>query len=237
MKLMVTLLVKAATECVSGVDNLFASGKDKDPKTFPDYGQYVPKHEFQAFMYVLPFLWADEEFWYRDPRTLPWEVMMPFVTKVNALRAMLMHVLYMVLDETMWGWRPKTSVTGGFPNITHEPRKPVDLGAMARNAVEAITGIMVFQDPVADLTSQRLKNYMQEDNVLHTPEGAGPEGGRLPVHVAEVLRQVDGSRLQKGGWVCGDAWFGSVTSVVELMIRKGVYSSECCQALLYSLHC
>merc|ERR1712086_736232 len=53
-------------------------------------------------MYVLPYLWADEEFWYRDPRTLPWEVMMPFVTKVNALRAMLMYVLYMVLDETMW---------------------------------------------------------------------------------------------------------------------------------------
>ena len=117
------------------------------------------------------------------------------------------------------------TVTGGLPNITHEPRKPVDLGAMARNAVEAITGIMIFQDPVADLTSQRLKEHMQEDNVLHTPHGAGPEGGRLPVHVAEVLRQVEGARLNKGGWVCGDAWFGSVTSVVELMIRKGVHSS------------
>ena len=69
---------------------------------------------------------------------------MPFVTKVNDLCALLMSVSFMVLNETMWGWRPKTSVTGGFPNITHEPIKPVDLGAMARNAVEAITGIMVF---------------------------------------------------------------------------------------------
>ena len=43
---MMTLLVKAATECVSGVDNLFGNGNNKDPKAYPDYGQYVPKHEF-----------------------------------------------------------------------------------------------------------------------------------------------------------------------------------------------
>ena len=224
---MVTLLVKAATECVSGVENLFANGDGKDPKTFPDYGQYVPKHEFQAFLHVLPFLWADEKYWYRDPRTLPWEVIMPFITEINDRRAQFMNVLFLVLDKSMWGWRPKTSVTGGFPNITFEPRKPVDLGAMVRNAVEAITGIMVFQDPVADLTSQRLKKHMQDDNVLHTPHGAGAEGGRLPVHVAEVLRQVEGSRLKEGGWVCGDAWFGSVMTAVELMIRMKVHSSEC----------
>ena len=100
---MITLLVKAATECVSGVDNLFANGHGKDPKAFPDYGQYCPKHEFQAFMHVLPYLWADEKYWYRDPRTLPWEVMMPFITEVNDRRAQLMNVVFLVLDETMWG--------------------------------------------------------------------------------------------------------------------------------------
>ena len=98
---------------------------------------------------------------------------------------------------------------------------------MARNAVEAIPGILVFKDPVADLTSQLPKEHMQEDNVLHTPHGAGPKGGRLLVHVTEVLRRVEGSHLKKGGWVCGDTWFGSVTSVAELMIRKSVHSSEC----------
>ena len=103
----------------------------------------------------------------------------------------------------------------------------MDLGAMVRNAVEAITGIMVFQDPVANITSQQLKKYMQDDNALHTPHGAGPEGGRLPVHVAEDLRQVEGSCLKESGWVCGDAWFGSVMSVVELMVRRKVHSSEC----------
>ena len=75
---MVTLLVKAAMECVSGVDKVFANGNNKDPKAYPDYKQYVPKHEFQAFMHVLPYLWADEQYWYRGPRTLPCEVIMPF---------------------------------------------------------------------------------------------------------------------------------------------------------------
>ena len=56
MKLVVTLLVKAVAECVSGVDNLFANRNNKDPTTYPDSGQYVPKHEFQAFMHVLPYL-------------------------------------------------------------------------------------------------------------------------------------------------------------------------------------
>ena len=153
----------------------------------------MPKHEFQAFVHVLPYLWADAQYWYRDPHTLLWEVIMPFVAKINDLCALLMIVLFMVLNETMWGWRPKTSVTGGFPKITHEPRKPVDLGAMAHNAVEAITGIMVFQDLVANLTSQQLKEHMQDDTILPTLHRAGPEGGRLSVHVTEVLHQVEGS--------------------------------------------
>ena len=146
---------------------------------------------------------------------------MPFIEGINGKRRELLNVLLMVLDETMWGWRPKTSATGGLPNITYEPRKPVDLGAMVRNAVEGVTGIMAFQDPVADLTSQRLKAYMQTDNVLHLPGG-----GVLPVHVAETLRQAEGGNIMKHGWLGGDAWFGSTACVVELMIRLKVYSSK-----------
>ena len=37
---------------------------------------------------------------------------------------------FLVLDETMIGFRPNTSKMGGLPNITHEPRMPVDLGTM-----------------------------------------------------------------------------------------------------------
>ena len=112
----------------------------------------MPKYEFQVCIHMLLYLRADKQYWYRGPRTLPWEVIMPFITKINGLRLLLMIVSFMVLDKTMWGWRPKTFVTSGFPNISHKPRKLADLGAKAHSAVEAITGTMVFQDPVAYLT-------------------------------------------------------------------------------------
>ena len=122
----------------------------------------------------------------------------------------------------MYGFRPKTSPYGDFPNITFEPWKPCNLGAMVRNGLDAITGMFAFRDLVEDITSQRLKKFMQTDNMMHTPGG-----GDLPGATAEVLWQVKGSGLVKGGWVCGDAWFGSVVSAIELKIRLGVYSSEC----------
>ena len=92
---------------------------------------------------------------------------------------------------------------------------------MIRNAIECMTGMFSFQDPVEDLVSQRLKDFLQDDTDLHLPGG-----GDLPIHTAEVLRQVEGAGLIIGGWVCGDAWFGSIMSAVELRIRKGIYSSE-----------
>ena len=35
-------------------------------------------------------------------------------------------------------------------------------------------------------------------------------------HVAEVLRQCEGAQLVDGGWVAGNAWFGSIPAVVEV---------------------
>ena len=110
----------------------------------------------------------------------------------------------------------------GMPNITYKSRKPVNLGACARNAVDALTGIMCFQDPITDLTSQRLKEFMQTNNILHMPGG-----GILPVHVAETLRQAIGGNTMRHGWRWSDVWFGSVTCCVELMVWLGIYSSKC----------
>jgi len=38
-----------------------------------------------------------------------------------------------------------------------------------------------------------------------------------------VLRQLEGSYVQPGGWVGGDAWFGSVQAAVECKRRHDVY--------------
>jgi hypothetical protein len=38
----------------------------------------------------------------------------------------------------------------------------------------------------------------------------------IPVHVAEVLRQVSRSEVPEGGWTGGDAWFGSIACCVTV---------------------
>ena len=106
---------------------------------------------------------------------------------------MVFLVLYLVLDETMSGFRQKTSPCGGYPNIIYEP-KPCKIGAMIRNAVEYIIGMFAFQDPFVDLNNQRLKDHMQEYTDLHLLGGDD-----MPMHGLEVLRQTKGTCLLEGG--------------------------------------
>ena len=44
-----------------------------------------------------------------------------------------------------------------------------------------------------------------------------PKGEDISYHTAEVLRQAENANVVEGGWVGGDAWFGSIESCVELM--------------------
>ena len=63
----------------------------------------------------------------------------------------------LVLDKSMSGWKPKTSKRGGLPNITYEPRKPVDMGTMLRDSAECVAGIIMHVDPVMCLEKQKQK--------------------------------------------------------------------------------
>jgi hypothetical protein len=47
----------------------------------------------------------------------------------------------------------------------------------------------------------------------------------MPIHTAEVLHQVEQANVVEGGWVEGDAWFGSVAMAVEVYKRKKVFST------------
>ena len=86
---------------------------------------------------------------------------MPFVDEYNAVRAKLTEVTYLVLNESMCGWRPKTSATGGLPNITFEPRKPKNLGTMVKNGAECITGFMTHHDIVQAPGDQEKKGIYE----------------------------------------------------------------------------
>ena len=64
-----------------------------------------------------------------------------------------------MLDESMSGWRLKTSKLGGLPNYTYKPWKLILLGTMFRNGVECITGLFMHHDPVQGPEKQKMKKY------------------------------------------------------------------------------
>jgi hypothetical protein len=132
----------------------------------------------------------------------------------------------------MSGWRPKTTAYGGLPSITFEPRKPVQLGTEFKNGIECLGGSMAFQDIVMAPELQKTKKYFFVDNYdVNDPSShkirktSLPGNPSIQAHTAEVLRQVSGAGVRPGGWVGGDAWFGSVMTCVEVMQEFDVHST------------
>lgn len=216
LKICVTLMVAATLEVERGIQNLWKQGVGHGFKDNPDFGQYIPQNYFQAFVAGFPHLWSPKEYWYVD--NIPWESFLPLLSAFNGKRRDLVSSTYLVLDESMSAWRPKTSKFGGLPNITYEARKPKPLGTMLNNGVEATTGIMVYQDMVQQKEVQQAKKYNGDPSSMPLKE-------EILQHVGEVLRQCEGANLVEGGWVGGDAWFGSIPAVVELKKKKNVYST------------
>jgi hypothetical protein len=79
-----------------------------------------------------------------------------------------------------------------------------------------MSGVLVFQDVVQAPEIQSKKPYFNEASHL-------PGNPPINAHAAEVLRQVEGAKIPPGGWVGGDAWFGSVLSSVEVKVRFNVF--------------
>jgi hypothetical protein len=111
-------------------------------------------------------------------------------------RRRLITTFLMLVDESMSGWRPKTTKLGGLSNYTLEPRKPVPLGTMFRNGVECITGVLVVQDVVQNPEQKSLKTY-------HGDVSALPDNSTIPAHTAEAICLVGGANIPEGGWVGG----------------------------------
>ncbi len=83
---------------------------------------------------------------------MPWDVFDGFVKQYNEVCTSMTDVCYAILDKSMSGWRPKKSVLGELPNITFEPRKPVNFGTMIK--CECRTGMMVHHDIVKGSVQQ-----------------------------------------------------------------------------------
>jgi hypothetical protein len=126
----------------SGADNLWKSGKASGRRCYADFGHYCLINMFKAFRAAAPFCWSDEEHWYTDKRDISWEMFVPCIKAFKKRRNELLTTNLLVLDESISGWWPKTSKYGGLPNYTLEPHKPVPLGTMFKNGLDAKNGIL-----------------------------------------------------------------------------------------------
>ena len=140
--------VRGKPKVESGIENLWKKGKSKGRRDYPNFGKYMPVNYFKAFVCAAPYCFCDEKYWYEDKRDQPFDVFLPCLEKFNEKRRDLIEVVLLILDESMSGWRPKTSKLGGLPNYTYEPRKSVPLGTMFHNGAECKSGCLVFQDVV-----------------------------------------------------------------------------------------
>jgi len=218
IRLCYTLMIAACSSVETGIEDLFKRGESDTWIPYPDFGQWIDRTEFQVFMAGAAYCWCPEAEWFKEKGTEYWTTFLPCLKDFNDKRRKMLKCVLLMLDESMSGWRPKTSKLGGLPNFTMEPRKPVPIGTMFRNGVECITGIFMYQDVVMAPDHQLEKKYAKAVSSL-------PRKPQLSTHTAEVLRQVENAGVEEGGWVGGDAWFGSVMTLVEVKKRFGVYST------------
>lgn len=127
------LLLAGTEEAEDGTQNLFSSKKHGRSEP-PDFQKYIPRERFKAFLSALPFVWTDEDSWpFFHRNQAQWTHFQPVLDQFNLRRLSVgdgevWKVWTICIDESMSAWCPKTSKTGGLPNITYEPRKPAPLG-------------------------------------------------------------------------------------------------------------
>lgn len=78
-----TLLIAAASEHEVGIENLWKQGKSSSRHNYPDFGQYMPKKYFKAFMAAAPYCWCKEECWYKEKGDKIWDTFTPCLDAYN----------------------------------------------------------------------------------------------------------------------------------------------------------
>jgi hypothetical protein len=109
-----TLMIAAASEIENGAENLWKRGRSGGRHNFPDFRQHMQINHFKAFQSAAPCCWCDKKRWCVDKRDRTWDVFQPCLEKMNSCRANMLTTVLLMLDESMSGWRPKTSKLGVF---------------------------------------------------------------------------------------------------------------------------
>jgi hypothetical protein len=97
----------------------------------PHFEQYMPFSRFKDFRRFLPAIFVDND----KKETDPWYQFSKAIDDFNEIRrSKVVCSQWIVADESMSAWRPRTTALGGLPNISFVIRKPEPLGKL-RNTI------------------------------------------------------------------------------------------------------
>jgi len=116
-----------------GINLWFSSNEDKEPfeSILPSahFEKYMKLYRFKQFRKYVNLIWEDENL----KETDEWWRFQPAVDEFNDIRRIrILSAFWMIVDDTMSAYRPRTSATGKLPNISYIFRKPEPLGTFFR---------------------------------------------------------------------------------------------------------
>lgn len=200
-------LILAAAELNKGEEKLFAT-EAEGLVPAPGFSSYMILDRFKSIKGYFPYSFFD-----LNNISDPWFRISRLVEAFNNKRSEIVCASRKkTLDESMCSWRPRTTETGGLPNISYIRRKPEPLGTEFKVSACTETKCILY------LEIQRGRDAMR------AAEGSNEHG----CTAACSLRLVKGSMncgQEKGqhsvrNIFLGDSWFASIKTA-QIVYQEG----------------
>lgn len=170
-----------------------------------DVSRHMTNYRHRQIRKYFPYLFANED----KKQTDPWWQVSQGIEDFNlTCKKAVKPGLKMVLDESMSAFRPRTTATGNLPNLSYIQRKPEPLGTELKVTADAHTGMFLFLEIQRGKEAMRRAEFAQE--TLKTTACTA----RLMKYTAQTWDNEKRSQPWDRTTYYGDAWFGSVPSVV-----------------------
>ena len=174
----------------------------------------ISSNRFKQIRKVFPFAFHDKQAMERGD---PWYPLMGMINGFNNSRKTYVAASAIkTLDESMSGWKPRTTALGDLPNISFVIRKPVPLGTEFKNIACTATKIMLYLEVQrGKLPMKELKYYSEYGTttscVLRLADETEYSGKCASREEARVERKKE--------IYYGDSWFASLKTAEAMALR------------------
>ena len=189
--------------------------------------RFVTKKRFVEVVAIIPFMWAADSEWSRDPSNHTYDMVREMLCTLGTKRSKQLSTRKKTLDEDMFEHKPKHKKSGELPRIAYEPRKPVDTGTEFKTLRCAFTSLTLVMEVCEGINNkidagESLKKWHKQAKL-----GGWGAGAAVDIRTVEtgggLDKGADGKHLQQGSVTCKDAHFGSILDAVMI---KQLFNQE-----------